>query len=189
MTPPVVSNPDPNGVLKSPTVKGTDTLSAGHSHNHSHGHNHDSFGKSKEADSVKPQNSCGAIELTAHYCEDSNRLGIIVHQCKNLRGVDKDGLSDPYVKLRLKFDNGVSCGDKKKTQVVKNSVNPFFDDERFDFNADCRDLASLNLLVEVKNHVGIFQRTNSVTMLGKCTIPLDSENIKLGYRQWFVYSW
>lgn len=40
--------------------------------------------------------------------------------------MDKDGLSDPYVKLSVIDGCGHTVGDPKKTKVVKNDLNPHF---------------------------------------------------------------
>lgn len=46
--------------------------------------------------------------------------------------MDKDGLSDPYVKLSVIDSFGRTVGESKKTKAVKNDLNPFFE-QRYHF--------------------------------------------------------
>lgn len=46
--------------------------------------------------------------------------------CRNLLPCDSDNLADPYVKMYLLPDK--SSSGKRKTQVVKNNLDPVFDE-------------------------------------------------------------
>ncbi|VDO75165.1 unnamed protein product, partial [Schistosoma mattheei] len=72
--------------------------------------------------------SLGRIRLTIQFHCLSNYLEVTVHECQHLSGVDKDGLSDPYVKLYLMdlHDNVVS--DSKKTKTVKDNLDPKYEE-------------------------------------------------------------
>ncbi|GFY03227.1 protein kinase C [Trichonephila clavipes] len=62
----------------------------------------------------------GRIELRVE--ANSNKLVCEVRQAKNLIPMDPNGLSDPYVKLKLIPENRNS--QKKKTKTIKANLNP-----------------------------------------------------------------
>ncbi len=53
---------------------------------------------------------------------------VVFFVSRKLLGVDKDGLSDPYVKLSVLDATGRVLGDPKKTKFVKDDLNPHFDE-------------------------------------------------------------
>ncbi|TGZ64757.1 hypothetical protein CRM22_006217 [Opisthorchis felineus] len=113
----------------------------------------------------------GNIKLTTQYRATSSLLSVIVHEASNLRGVDKDGLADPYVVIALVDNNGQVCGEKKKTSPVKNNLNPVYE-ASFDFDVSVDQLPSHGLLIEVRNHVGLFTRSGRTQQMGSVYIDL-----------------
>uniref|UniRef100_A0A0E0EMN4 C2 and GRAM domain-containing protein n=1 Tax=Oryza meridionalis TaxID=40149 RepID=A0A0E0EMN4_9ORYZ len=101
------------------------------------------------------------------------RLNVRVIEARNLRAMDSNGFSDPYVKLQL--------GKQRfKTKVVKKNLNPAWDQE-FSFSVgDVRDV--LKLYVYDEDMIGIDD------FLGQVKVPLEdvlaADNYSLGAR-WF----
>ncbi|GAA55760.1 extended synaptotagmin-2 [Clonorchis sinensis] len=113
----------------------------------------------------------GNIKLTIEYRSTSGLLSVIVHEASNLRGVDKDGLADPYVVVALVDNNGQAWGEKKKTSPVKNSLNPIYE-ASYDFDVSVDQLPSHGLLIEVRNHVSLFTRSGRTHQMGSVYIDL-----------------
>ncbi|CAH8516209.1 unnamed protein product [Schistosoma turkestanicum] len=115
--------------------------------------------------------SLGRIRLTIQFHPASNYLEVTVHECQHLSGVDKDGLSDPYVKLYLMdlHDNLVS--DSKKTKTVKDNLDPKYE-ENFQFPIEVDHLPLTVLKLDVKNHVGRFTRSGKTHFIGTLSINL-----------------
>ncbi|KAK3874658.1 hypothetical protein Pcinc_020410 [Petrolisthes cinctipes] len=121
----------------------------------------------------------GRIELSVKYGPRSN-LVIVVHQITNLP-VEEDGeLPDPYVKLYLLPDR--SKDSKRKTDVIKDSCNPKYD-ERFEYALPPNDLTNRTLEVNIVNKKGLRFLQRSPTMgqvLLDCGL-LDDEKVT----QWY----
>lgn len=115
----------------------------------------------------------GVVRVTAHYDELRSRLSITVHEAKysqiyklflftnftnsiflfkrNLRIVDKRITSDAYVRVFLIPDERPSF--KRKTQIIKNNQNPYWQDT-FDYRIDLNRALNKTLIVNLKNHAG-----------------------------------
>nr|QQY02574.1 extended synaptotagmin [Cryptocotyle lingua] len=115
----------------------------------------------------------GKIKLTVEYRAASSLLSVTVHEASNLRGVDKDGLADPYVVISLVDNTGQLWGEKKKTSPVKNNLNPIYE-ASYDFNVGVHELPTHGLRVDVRNHVSLFTRSGRTHQMGSVYIDLCS---------------
>lgn len=96
----------------------------------------------------------GKIQVTLRYSTQRQRLVVVVHKCVNLIPCDtNDNLADPYVRLFLLPDK--SSGGKKKTQTIKNTLNPVWD-ETFEFQVTHLDLPKKTLELSVKNDTSFY---------------------------------
>lgn len=91
---------------------------------------------------ISPRNlkirSQGRGELLVSLCYQpaANRLTVVVLKARNLPKMDITGLSDPYVKIYMLYNNQRIA--KKKTHVKKRTLNPVFN-ESFVFDVPCNE--------------------------------------------------
>merc|ERR1712012_276281 len=87
--------------------------------------------------------SQGRGELLVSLCHQpgASRMTVVVLKARNLPKMDITGLSDPYVKIYLLFNNQRIV--KKKTHVKKRTLNPVFN-ESFVFDLPKTQDSSLN---------------------------------------------
>ncbi|XP_069754683.1 synaptotagmin VIII [Narcine bancroftii] len=91
----------------------------------------------------------GDICFSLRYVPASNKLTVAILEAKNLRIMDKNGLSDPYVKIRLMINN--KKVRKKKTSVKKNTLSPYFN-ESFTFDVAFEEIQKVQLVISVWDH-------------------------------------
>ncbi|KAG2579554.1 C2 and GRAM domain-containing protein At1g03370-like [Panicum virgatum] len=101
------------------------------------------------------------------------RLTVRVVEARNLRAMDSNGFSDPYVKLQL--------GKQRfKTKVIKMNLNPTWDQEFSFLVGDVRDVLKLDVYDEDILRMDDF--------LGQLRVPLEdvlaAEDLSLG-TQWY----
>jgi len=125
---------------------------------------------------LRPVNAPGRVRLNLLYDERREELKVFVHEAANLPGGDLPDPPDPQVKLYL-----MPGKKKKKTQVVKDSVEPKFDEE-FDFSIDYDKVPRYSLKISVVDRKGMFSKS---PVLGSTTISLDNPGLRSGLANWY----
>uniref|UniRef100_UPI00398F4443 synaptotagmin VIII n=1 Tax=Pristiophorus japonicus TaxID=55135 RepID=UPI00398F4443 len=117
----------------------------------------------------------GDICFSLRYVPTSNKLTVVILEAKNLRIMDKDGLSDPYVKIRLMLNKKKLR--KKKTTVKKSTLNPYFN-ESFNFVVNVEEIQKVQLVISVWD----YDKMSKNDAIGKLFLGCDATGNQL--RHW-----
>ena len=91
----------------------------------------------------------GQICFSIRYKPFHTKLIINIIECRNLKSMDFNGLSDPYVKITATIRERIVF--KAKTKVKKETLCPFFH-ETFTIKVTATDLQQIDLKMLVKDH-------------------------------------
>ncbi|XP_028394171.1 extended synaptotagmin-3-like isoform X2 [Dendronephthya gigantea] len=125
-----------------------------------------------------PGEQTGEIELSITHKDKI--LTVVVHSARGLQPCDSDGLADPYVRMYLLPEKSKSS--RRKTEVVKNSLEPKFN-ESFEWTLDRNEVPKKSLEVIVKNDVSFFSRAK--TTMGRIVLELSSLNMEKSDATWY----
>jgi len=120
----------------------------------------------------------GKIRLNLLYDDNRQELKVFVHEVAGLPGGDLPDPPDPQVKVYLMPGKK----KKKKTEVVKDCVDPKYNEE-FDFDIDFDKLPQHSLKFSVVDRKGVFSKS---PVLGTTTISLDNPGLRGGIADWFL---
>uniref|UniRef100_A0A673LED7 Extended synaptotagmin-2-A-like n=1 Tax=Sinocyclocheilus rhinocerous TaxID=307959 RepID=A0A673LED7_9TELE len=118
----------------------------------------------------------GEVQLTIRHSSQRNKLIVVVHACRNLIALTKDG-SDPYIRLYLLPDK--SRRGRRKTSTLKKTLNPIYD-QSFEFSVSIVELHRRTLDVAVKNGGGLLSKHK--VLLGKVKKNIDGFTLPLSLR-------
>uniref|UniRef100_A0A8C4NBA9 Synaptotagmin-7 n=1 Tax=Eptatretus burgeri TaxID=7764 RepID=A0A8C4NBA9_EPTBU len=88
----------------------------------------------------------GELLLSLCYNPTANKIALAVIKARNLKAMDIGGTSDPYVKVWLMHKE--KKVEKKKTEVLKNNLNPIFN-QTFTFFVPTEHLRDTTITVTV----------------------------------------
>ncbi|KAI1729382.1 c2 domain-containing protein [Ditylenchus destructor] len=143
-----------------------------------HGHNIvDKLKANKHTKKHKPAQNVplGQLQMGLRYDNDNFKLYIDIICAKDLNPVEKNGRADPYVSIKLMPLEGATVTGHKgkaKTNVVQNSLNPYFDSQLY-FDVHFSELQNYKLQLMVKDDLnyGTFSKP---PVLGTLEISLNN---------------
>jgi len=94
-------------------------------------------------------NKRGELQLSLCYQPLEGILDVAVVKAKNLKPMDINGMSDPYVKIWLIYKG--KKVEKKKTYIIKRTLNPIFEEE-FTFYTPMNRMRETQLEITVMDY-------------------------------------
>lgn len=116
--------------------------------------------KELNAESTTEYERLGEICISLKYIPVTSKLVVVILEAKNLKKMDSDGFSDPYVKVSLALNK--KKWKRKKTGVKKNTLNPYFNEE-FTFDVTLEQIQNVDLIISVWDH----DKVNKNEQIGK----------------------
>ncbi|PIO60172.1 C2 domain protein [Teladorsagia circumcincta] len=92
----------------------------------------------------------GEVEMSIRYADAIRKLVVQVLGARNLLPWEKEGQCNPYATVKLISVEHNKELAKRKTGVVKNSLNPVFDNH-FEFDMDAQDSHNYKLQILIKD--------------------------------------
>lgn len=127
------------------------------------------------SDDQSDDHSYGRIHYKLDYDFASNKLAVTIIEGKDLPAMDRNGMSDPYVKLCILPEGK----QKFETKIQRNNLNPQFN-ETFAFNIAFNELHSKTLQFIVFD----FDRLSKDDRIGQLSLPLDSVDFGANIDEW-----
>ncbi|WKY00483.1 hypothetical protein Q1695_014937 [Nippostrongylus brasiliensis] len=109
--------------------------------------------------------SYGEIRLRVEYDFAQTKLSVTILDAHGLPAMDRNGMSDPYVKLCILPEPKQKYG----TKIIRNTLNPVYN-ETFLFSLPFNELHSKTLMLVVYD----YDRISKDDKIGQLSIPLES---------------
>ncbi|VIO90608.1 C2 domain containing protein [Brugia malayi] len=123
----------------------------------------------------KPTGESGRLQFGLQHLKETNKLIVRVIRIIDLYPLDSQGSADPYLTVRLTPSDNMYGGEKRKTAIVKKSLDPVFDNE-FEFDLHFSDIENHMLIFTVKDAIN-YGPFSKPPVLGMVQIKLDSLKI------------
>ncbi|KAH7731919.1 CRE-SNT-2 protein [Aphelenchoides avenae] len=120
----------------------------------------------------------GKIHFSLEYCFETNKLSVAIVECENLPAMDRNGMSDPYIKLSILPERK----QKFETKIQRKTLNPVFN-EKFMFNIPFNELQSKTLQIVAYD----FDRLSKDDRMGQISIPLDTVDFGVLFDEWMDF--
>ncbi|NXP42183.1 SYT1 protein, partial [Leiothrix lutea] len=91
----------------------------------------------------------GEICFSLRYVPSTGKLTVLILEARQLKRMDSNGLSDPFVKVHLILNR--RKWKKKRTSVKKNTLNPYFN-EVFVFEVPFSQIQNVDVVISVWDH-------------------------------------
>ncbi|EFO27817.1 hypothetical protein LOAG_00668 [Loa loa] len=117
----------------------------------------------------------GNIHYKLDYDFGNNKLAVTIFECTGLPAMDRNGMSDPYVKLYLLPEGK----PKFETKIKRKCLNPIFN-EMFAFNISFAELQCKTLQLVIYD----FDRLRKDDRIGQLSIPLEKVDFGITVEEW-----
>jgi synaptotagmin-1 len=122
--------------------------------------------------------SYGQIHFKLEYCFDSNKLAVTIVECTDLPAMDRNGKSDPYIKLSILPERK----PKMETKIKRNELNPIYN-ETFMFNIPFNELQSKTLQLIAYD----YDRLSKDDRMGQISLPLGCVDLGTLVDEWMPF--
>ncbi|KAK6100352.1 C2 domain family protein [Brugia pahangi] len=123
----------------------------------------------------KPTGESGRLQFGLQHLKETNKLIVRVIRIIDLYPLDSQGSADPYLTVRLTPSDNMYGGEKRKTAIVKKSLDPVFDNE-FEFDLHFSDIENHMLIFTVKDAInyGPFSKPPVLGMIAVSSARIPS---------------
>ncbi|CAI5443966.1 unnamed protein product [Caenorhabditis angaria] len=114
---------------------------------------------------AEKQKYYGDIHFRVEYDFEQSKLSVTILSASNLPAMDRNGMSDPYVKVFVLPERK----QKFETKIIRNTLNPTYN-ETFQFKIPFNELQSKTLMLVVYD----YDRLSKDDKMGQLSVPLES---------------
>merc|ERR1711892_1150002 len=120
----------------------------------------------------------GSIHYQITYESKYQRVKVSILECKKLKNMDMVGKSDPYVQVLFVPGKHVEM----KTEVIKNDLNPLFNNEQFMLQVSLDASKKLTVVFRVYDH----DHLSKSDEIGEAQVPLWKLNLSQITDEWKI---